>query len=423
MKSVTRRIVIGVTFALVLLFGMTAAWAQSNAATLTGTVVDKTGAVIPNAKIVVTEEASGVIRSITSDERGFFSLVGVPVSVYDVQVSAPGFNSLLRKGVAVHINDQIELKGIVLSVAATSISVVVTAEANELTPTTSGEVSYTISDTQLHNLDIEGRSAIELLGLIPGVANTGSFNGAYNSGSAGFTQNASSYTVNGNRFDQVALVSDGASVSDLNTAGSAAVTPSVDMISELKVESAAYSSAQPNGPIVVSTETKSGGRDYHGLIELTARNHALNAVDWQQKYNSLPAPQTSLFYPQIQLGGPVVPKTSKLFFFVASEISQQHVDLSPRKSQVPAKAGSPGYTGTGMANGDFTDSAYLSALSNAGNGYLGWPVGSQPCSGSYWSTTCVNTVGYGSNWGQISSIDKGGQILLNAIPACTTATT
>jgi len=417
MESVTRRIVIGVAFALVLLFGRTATWAQSNAATLTGTVVDKTGAVVPNAKIVVTEEASGVVRSITSDERGFFSLVGVPVSVYDVQVSAPGFNSLLRKGVAVHINDQIELKGIVLSVAATSISVVVTAEADELTPTTSGEVSYTISDTQLHNLNIEGRSAIELLGLIPGAANTGSFNGAYNSSSAGFTQNASSYTVNGNRFDQVALVSDGAAVSDLNTAGSAAVTPNVDMISELKVESAAYSSSQPNGPIVVSTQTKSGGRDYHGLIELTARNHALNAVDWQQKYNSLPAPQTSLFYPQIQFGGPVVPKTSKLFFFVASEISQQHVDLSPRKSQVPAKAGSPGYTGTGMANGDFTDSAYLSNLSVAASDWDGYVVGSQPCSGKYWNTNCLNAVGYGSNWGQISSIDKGGQILLNAIPA------
>ena len=125
-------------------------------------------------------------------------------------MSAPGFNSLLRKGVAVHINDQIELKGIVLPWRATSSSVVVTAKADEMTPTTSGEVSYTITDTQLHNMNIEGRSAIELLGLIPGSGNTGNFNGTYNGASAGFTQNASAFTVNGNRFDQVSIVSDGA---------------------------------------------------------------------------------------------------------------------------------------------------------------------------------------------------------------------
>jgi hypothetical protein len=414
MKQAIRTIAVGIALTLLLVCGTTASRAQSNDATMTGTVVDKTGAVIPNAMIVITEEASGVARSTTSDERGFFSLVGIPVDTYDVKVSAPGFNSLLRKGVAVHINDQIELKGIVLAVAGGSVSVVVTAAPSELTPTTSGEVSYTITDTQLHNLDIEGRSAIELLGLVPGSGNTGNFNGTYNSASAGFTQNSSSFTVNGNRFDQVALVSDGASVSDLNTAGSAAVTPNVDMISELKVESAAYSSAQPNGPIVVSTETKSGGRDFHGLAELTARNHALNAADWQQKYNGLPALKTSLFYPQLQLGGPVPVRDSwfkdKLFFFAASEISQQQVDLLPRKSQVPAEAGSPGYTGLGMAYGDFTDSAYLSALSNSGNSWLGWPVSTNPCNND--ESNC-------SDWhGMLASsvIDKGGQILLNAIP-------
>ena len=62
-------------------------------------------------------------------------------------------------------------------------------------------MSYTLTDTQLHNMDIEGRSAIELLGLIPGSGNTGNFNGTYNSSSAGFTQNSSAFTVNGNRFD------------------------------------------------------------------------------------------------------------------------------------------------------------------------------------------------------------------------------
>jgi hypothetical protein len=136
-------IAVGISVIL-LVCGMVTANAQSNAATLTGTVTDNTGAVIPRAIIEIKDEASGVVRSTTSDERGFFSLVGVPVATYDVQVSAARFNSLVRKGVAVHINDQLELKGIVLTVAGSSTTVVVTAAREELTPTTSGEVSYTV---------------------------------------------------------------------------------------------------------------------------------------------------------------------------------------------------------------------------------------------------------------------------------------
>ena len=402
-----------------LFLGSVTSHGQSNSASLTGTVTDKTGAVIPHATILLTDVSSGVTRTTSSNDRGYFSLI-VGVAVYDVKVSAPGFKSLVRKSLAVHIDDALELSSIALSVAGASTDVVVTATGDEMTPTTSGEVSYTISDTQLHDMNIEGRSAIELLGQIPGSGNTGNFNGTYNSTSAGFTQNSSAFTVNGNRFDQVSIVSDGASVTDLNTAGGAAVTPNVDMISELKVQTAAYSASQPNGPIVVSTETKSGGRDFHGLAELTARNHALNAADWQEKYNGLPAPQTSLFYPQVQLGGPVVlPKASgragKLFFFAASELSQQHVDLLPRKSEVPTAA---------MRTGDFSNTEVLNGLSNAGNSWVGWPVASNPCSSSnllnvpngkaFWNY-CGNGA---SGWGQINAsiIDPGGQILLNALP-------
>lgn len=405
MKQAIRTLAIAVTLTLLLFPGATASKAQSNDATLTGTVLDKTGAVIPKAKIVITEEASGVTRSTTSDERGFFSLVGIPVDTYDVQVSAPGFNSLLRKGVAVHINDQIELKGIVLTVAGTSASVVVTAEATELTPTTSGEVSYTITSDQIHNMNLEGRSAIELLGLVPGSGNTGNFNGAYNGDQAGFTQNASSFTVNGNRFDQVQLVSDGASVTDLNTAGGASVTPNVDMIAELKVQSAAYSSSEPNGPVVVTAETKAGGRDFHGEGYINARDHAMDAMDWQQKANGLPKAQTNLFYPGFNLGGPVIlPGVSRdherLFFFAATEIAQQHVDLLPRKTVVPTAA---------MRTGDFTDWQTLGSFSNAANNYEYWGVSNWPC--SHGESYCAQS-------GKVATaaIDPGGKILINALP-------
>lgn len=398
-----------------------AARAQANGATLTGTVTDATHAVIPHASIVMTDEASGMVRTANSDEAGFFSFVGVPIGTYDVKVAARGFNSLVRKGIAVHIDDHLQLKNVTLSVASANAIVTVTASSDELTPTTSGEVSYTLTGTQLHNMDIQSRSAIELLGLLPGAANTGNFNSShYDTGQEGFTQNASTYTVNGNRFDQVQIESEGASVTDLNTAGSAAVTPNVDMIAELKVESAAYSAAEPNGPVVVSTESKSGGRDFHGEAYMTARNYNLNANDWQEKSIGFARPQSSLYYPGLNIGGPVLwpgvhRDRAKLFFFAATELAQQHVDQGVRKAAVPAIAGSPGYSGSGMANGDFTDSAYLGALSNAGNNYLFWPVSNQPCSGNYYTTACTGDL---SSWGQIASsvIDPAGKILLSAFP-------
>lgn len=406
MKQTLRFLGICIALLWALSFGIKGVYAQSNDATMTGTVTDATGAVIPGATVLVIDQASGTSRKASSDSSGFFSLVGIPVATYDVQVSAPGFNSLLRKGVPIHIHDQVELKGIALSVASATASVVVTAEGSALTPTTSGEVSYTITDAQIHNMNLQGRSAIELLGLIPGSGNTGNFNGTYSGASAGFTQNASAFTVNGNRFDQVDVVSDGASVSDLNTAGAASVTPNIDMIAELKVQSAAYSAAEPYGPIVVSTETKSGGRTIHGLAEITVRQHALNASDWQQKANGLPAPKTSLFYPAFQIGGPVaIPRAQsfkdKLFYFAATEISQQHVDLMPRSSVVPTAA---------MRTGDFSDSAYLTALSGPSNNWLNWMVGANPCNKN--ESLC-------SDWHGIlkqSVVDPGGQILMSALP-------
>ena len=406
MKRILSSVIAGFVLALLLVWAGVAAQAQSNAGTITGTVADKTGAVIPGAQIVATDQSSGVSRSTQSDERGVFSLVGIPVATYDVRVSASGFTTLLRKGIVVHINDQLELKSITLSVAGADTSVVVTATADEMIPTTSGESSYTISDTQMHNTNLSGRSAIELLGLIPGSGNTGNFTSSgYSSKQAGFGQNASTYTVNGTRFDQVQIVSDGATVTDLNNAGAASVTPNVEMVAELKVQSAAYGVSEPNGPIVVSTETKSGGRDYHGEGYISARHHSMNAADWQAKYNGLAKAQSSLFYPGFNIGGPVPfikgdRDHKKLFFFLGSEYAQQHVDQGVLRGVVPTAA---------MREGDFSNAMNLD-FSTSANNWAYWPIATDPCNQWLQDNGYVNC----SN-GKVVA-DSVGKALLNAMP-------
>ena len=365
MKTLTTKFALSLAIALTLL--QTQVLGQSGTGILTGTVTDKTGALIAKAHIVLTDAGSGIKRETEANQDGFFSLVGVPAAVYDIEASAKGFKPLRRTGIEVHISDQLAIKGLVLEVAGISETMTVSSEAAEITPSTSGEVSVILTDSEIHNLNVAGRSAIELLGLIPGAGNTGNFNGTYNSQQAGFTQNASTFTVNGNRFDQVQITSDGAAVTDLNTAGSAAVTPNVEMISELKVQSAAYSAAEPNGPIVVSTDTKAGTNHYHGEGYLTARNHALNAADWQQLANGLPPAQTSLYYAGAQVGGPI--KKDKLFFFLATELAQQHVDQGVRHSAVPDAL---------MRQGNFTEWSTLASFSTAANNYRYWGAAAPP---------------------------------------------
>jgi hypothetical protein len=383
------------------------AGAQVGSATITGSVLDASGAAVPNAQVTLTDVANETKRTQVTSKDGFFSFVNLAASTYQATVTANGFSMTTRKGIALHIGDQVHLNGLTLKVASDTTSVTVTADT-EIAPTSTGEQSYTLTATQIEKLNIQGRSAIELLGLVPGAANTGNFNSnSYQAPVEGFNQNTSAYSVNGNRFDQVQIVSDGAPVTDVQTAGASAVTPNVDMVQESKIQTAAYASDQPNGPIVVQTETKSGGHDFHGEGYLIARNHALNDTDWRVKNLGLSKPQDSFYYFGGNIGGPVlIPGTGfnrnrdKLFFFFGFEKAIQNVQdplLNVREAIVPTAA---------ERTGDFTDTTYLSKL-----GALNYYQGVQPCTNGYSTTYC-------SKPGVISpsAIDPAGSILLNLLP-------
>ena len=394
---------------LVLTLGSLPVRAQGGQGTLISTITDPSGAVVPGAKATLIDEATKTQRTTVADKSGNISFVAVPPSTYDVLVASPGFRPARENGIAIHINDQLNLPSIVLQIASADISVTVTSETGNITPTTSGEQSYTLTGDQIQKLNIESRSAIELLDLIPGAANTGNFTSTYNRQQAGFGQNASTYTVNGARFDQVQIVSDGAPVTDLNTAGSAAVTPNVDMISEAKVETSAFSAVQPNGPIVFNTQTKSGGDNFHGEGYLQARNHIFDATDAYNKELGLPKAQSSFYYAGFNIGGPVLFHSShnKLFFFAATEITQQHVDLGAQGGIVPTAL---------MRTGVFT-AAELNAL--AGSSYRNYYVTNQPCVGYAASMTpyCSNVTYANGYAGTVNpaAIDPGGLALINAL--------
>ena len=390
------------------------ALAQVGQATLTGTVEDASGAMIPGAAVTLTDTNNQTQRTATSDAHGFFSFTSLPASTYEVKFEKTGFAGLKRT-IVVHIADHLEIPNVRLSVNAAGQSVTVTAEQTAATPQDTGELSYTLTAKQVQNLDIMGRSAIELLGLVPGAANSGNFNSdTYQGQTAGFEQNSSAYSVNGNRFDLTQIVSDGAPVTDVNTAGAAAVTPNIDIIQEVKVETAAFSSDQASGPVVLQTETKSGGRNFHGEIYGTVRNNALDDTDWRVKSLGLPKPDDGYYYVGANIGGPIIipgtkfnEKRDKLFFFAAFEKQLQYVQdptLDIREAVTPT---------TAMRSGDFSDTAYMQSL----NGSVAYWATTTPCStavdGNANQNLCTSPT---SGMINPSAIDSNGQVLINALP-------
>ena len=393
--------------------------AQVGQSTLRGTVEDTSGAVISGAVVTLTDTDNLAHRTATSDSHGFFSFTSLAAATYEAKFEKPGFVELKRT-VIVHIADHIEIPNIQLSVKGAGQSVTVTAEQTAITPQDTGELSYTLTSKQVQNLDIMGRSAIELLGLVPGAADSGNFNvDTYSGQTAGFTPNASAYSVNGNRFDLTQIVSDGAPVTDVNTAGAAAVTPNIEIIQEVKVETAAFSSDQASGPIVMQTETKSGGKAFHGEVYGTVRNNALDDTDWRVKSLGLPKPDDGYYYIGANVGGPIIiPGTKfnqnhdKLFFFAAFEKQLQYVQdptLDIRESVTPTNGSTvAGQPTPNMRAGDFSDTAYLQSL-NMSTAYY---ASTTPCAPPGSNTSLCTTPGTINP----AAIDPNGQVLINAFP-------
>ncbi len=370
--------------------------------TLTGTVTDPSGAVVPDARVELILQSTGTARTANADGRGFFSFVGVPAGAYDLRVNSSGFATFLQKGITLHINDQVDLKDVTLKLATTGTTVEVTAEATVL-PVSNGETSYTLTNHQVDNLAIVGRNAVELLKLLPGAQNSGGWNGQYDGEVASFNSGAGAFTVNGTRFDQMAVVSDGGNVIDHGFNGGAMVTPNVEMVQEVKVETASYSAENPNGPIVMETITKSGGKDFHGEGYYSIRDSSMNANDWQNNRLGLAKPNSRFQYPGFNIGGPVLlPGTSfnrnrdKLFFFAGGEWMRQAVDLGVHRAVVPTDA---------MRKGDFSNTAYMNSL-------VGSIINTPVCQASPLPSYCESQ-------GKVSagSIDPGGSVLMNLYPA------
>jgi outer membrane receptor protein involved in Fe transport len=248
--------------------------AQVSGASLTGTVKDSSGGIIPNAQVAITDVATGVIRTVTTDAAGSYTAPNLLPGNYEVKVTASGFSTSLLKGITLTVGAQ-QLLDITMQVGQISQAVEVTTEAPtvELTSSTLGAE---VTGPTVRELPLNGRSWTDLANLQPGViAATSHGSGDQNRGFGG------QISISGGRPQLNNYRLDGISINDYANGGPGSVLGGnlgVDAIQEFSVLTSNYSAEYgKTAGGVVNAITRSGTNQLHGSAYEFIRNSAVDA--------------------------------------------------------------------------------------------------------------------------------------------------
>src|SRR5437773_5377236 len=253
--------------------------------TISGTVRDEKGAVVPKAEVSIQGEGTGLSRTVNSDDNGFYLANSLPAGRYTVSTAPSGFKKTVASGVDLHVAEN-KVVNLDLQVGQVSETVTVTSDAAPV-ETRSGEVSSLISEKQITELPLNGRNYSQLALMVPGVSpvTQAGVGGAFAARGTGLDGGVD-MSVNGNGSNQNLWTVDGVNNMDVGSNRTLLVFPSIDSIAEFRVErnsfSAEYGQAQG---AVINLVTKGGSNDFHGAgfeflrgTSLNANNFFLNKV-------------------------------------------------------------------------------------------------------------------------------------------------
>jgi hypothetical protein len=253
---------------------------QELAATLSGTVTDSTGAVIPNASITITlNGVNGTERVVQSDASGYYTATNLIAGTYSVKVVAQGFETFYGKNVVLNVAEKHSFN---VPLKAGSVSTTITVDDNPVSvDTESSAQAGTISGVQVRELELSSRNFEQLVTLQPGVVNQ-----------LGDEVSASNtaLSVNGARTSANNWTVDGADINDSGSNQTILNVPSIDAIQEFTLQRGSYDAGygrSGGGQVLVAT--KSGTSAFHGDVYEFVRNTALDANDWTNKNQQVAA--------------------------------------------------------------------------------------------------------------------------------------
>ena len=326
MTRTARRLLFAALFAVgMLVVGTPTAFAQGGVtSTLTGTVVDSSGAVIPGASIIVKRADTGVSTESVSNAEGQFTVPALNAGTYTVTASLSGFKTVTVNNVVVNAGVPAGVK-VTMEVGGIEEQVVVQAGA-EIVKTQASTVSTTLSAKQIQNLPLTSRDALQFVVNLPGVNTPGT---ARNSTVSGLPQGSINITLDGISIqDNFLKTSDGFF---------ARVQPRLDAIEEVTVTTAANGAdSAGQGAVNIRFVTKSGTNNFKGNMFFTLRHDALNANTFFNNRNlpadpdtgKAPKSQLRQYQPGFNVGGPItIPGLwnghDKAFFFFNYEENRQ----------------------------------------------------------------------------------------------------
>ncbi|GAC1616646.1 MAG: hypothetical protein PVS2B2_00940 [Candidatus Acidiferrum sp.] len=288
-------------------------------ASISGTVVDATGAAVVGASVTATNVDTSVTTTQATNGQGYYSFQSLPLGRYTVEVQLKGFKTYRQTGLVLDVDAALVVDAS-LQVGQGSEKIEVTSEALHV-ETSNTQMGEVIEGSRMTSVPLSTRSYTDLLTLQPGVvAQTSQITGAYAGAftSAGFALpqvsgglNSGAYSVNGQREAANGFILNGVSVQETGFSGAGAI-PNLDSIAEFRIltnnfdaEYGNYSGGQ------INVITKSGTNEWHGNVFEFLRNTSLNARNFFD-----PVTQKSAF-DQNQFGGtfggPI--KRDKIFFF------------------------------------------------------------------------------------------------------------
>src|SRR5262245_26442975 len=266
---------VGTAIFILIALGTCLSVAQTSTATIIGTVKDTSGALIPGVRITIKHTESGLTRSVVSSERGGYTVPLLPVGAYEVTTTMPGFKQAVRSGINLVIGQE-AVVDLTLEVGANAEQVTVTEEAPLVNATTSS-TSGVITEQQVKELPLNGRSFDQLITLNVGVSNATSNtldSGAWNMFSvAGKRPETNRFVING-----IDWVGGNANGQYITPEGASRQMLGVEAVREFNVLTDTYSAEygkRAGGQINIVTT--SGTNKLHGTAFEYLRNSAFDA--------------------------------------------------------------------------------------------------------------------------------------------------
>ncbi len=319
-RSITRSIVKAWLCLLSVLVVCSAVFAQGTASSsLSGTVLDKNGAVIKGGTVTVTNKATGQSRTAATNDNGEYRINQLPAGTYDIKVTASGFGDLTAENVQLLVG-QTNNHDFNMNPGVQTANVTVTSGETELVSREKTDISLNITPREVQDLPLNGRDLGNLAYLAPGVKPVDSYDPT--------KRRIAVFAVNGSSGRNVHVTVNGIDNKD-NTVGGPVMQFPLEAIQEFVISTQRFSAVNGRSEgAAVNVVTKSGGSQFHGSAFFFLRDRKLNAAEVSPSNTAIKSkPPFNRKQYGGSIGGPINKGDHPTFFFFAYEKQKEATSI------------------------------------------------------------------------------------------------